>query len=61
MMYVNIIHRPGFMDGFKFQQELAHNMGFKTTILFTIPAMFNEETIVYSLNVRDKYGDELGI
>lgn len=61
MMYVNIIHRPSFMDGFKFQQDIAHDLGFKTTILFTLQSLFEEETIQYCLNERDKYGDELGI
>ena len=62
MMYVNVVHRPtNDMDGFKFQQDVAHNLGLKTTILFTIDALFDEARIEYCLNESEKYGDELGI
>ncbi len=63
MLYCNIIHRTEgnyIRDSLRFQQDVAHELGFQTTLLATYRVFFNPEMIEYCKSQRDIYGDELG-
>ena len=64
-MYINIIHRPEpdpFRRSiFKMQQEMAHGLGIRTTILATAPSLFDEETIKLMKMYHADFGNELGL
>lgn len=72
MMHLNIIHRPiahnretakneEYLEAFKFQQDTAHELGLKTTILIPFSAIFEDEIIAISKKHKEKYGDEIGL
>ena len=64
-MYLNVIHRadPGeaVLEALKFQQEEAHRVGFKTTILVSFRALFDQKVVNYVKEQNKIYGDEIGI
>ena len=63
-MYCNIVHRVGNVSGLeslKFQQNLAHSLGIKTTLLIPLAAMESEEVVEYYKLQAAKFGDEVGI
>jgi len=64
-MQINILHRPETGRGrekiFQMEQEMVHKLGFKTTILATVPALEDNHTIDLMKMYHDKFGDELGI
>ena len=63
-MYCNILHRavrPDTMDSFKFQQDTAHKLGFKTTIHIPLRGMDFPEIIEYYKQQAKDFGDEIGL
>lgn len=63
-MYCNIVHRLGNetgLESLKFQQDCAHSLGFKTTLLIPLRAMENDEVVNYFKSQAAEYGDEIGI
>lgn len=63
-MYVNIIHRVDEgeekMEALRFQQDLVHEIGLRTTILVTYQAMHNNQSMEY-VKQQENYADEIGI
>lgn len=49
------------LDIFKFQQDMAHKYGLKTTIQMTYAALFNEEAVEIAKEHHEKYGDEIAL
>jgi len=64
-MYLNIIHRPfareDLFRAFCFQQDEAHRMGFRTTIMVTLPNFSEKKIIDYVKNQHELYGDEIAL
>ena len=64
-MHVNILHRPESdayrKDVFKLEQELAHQLGLKTTIMATAPALEDAETVALMKWYQQEFGDEIGL
>ena len=63
-MYCNILHRVSrvdFLDDLKFQQDVAHSLGFKTTLQIPLLAMESPEVIEYYKQQAKDYGDEIGL
>lgn len=63
MMYCNIIHKMSdedSMEALRFQQNTAHELGLKTTILISYDDLFREESILYCKEQNLQYGDEIG-
>lgn len=64
-MYLNIIHRPFARDdlfkAFCFQQDEAHRMGFRTTMMITLPNFREKEIIDYVREQHRLYGDEIAL
>ncbi len=65
-MLFNLIHRPiptdkKCVEAFKFQQDVAHRNGFRTTILLPVPALFDKATIEQVKAYSQDFGDELGV
>ena len=63
-MYCNIVHRAGSvsgLDSLKFQQNLAHSLGIKTTLLITLAGMESDEVVEYYKSQAAEFGDEVGI
>lgn len=49
------------LDIFKFQQDMAHKYGLKTTIQMTYAALFNDEAVEIAKEHHQKYGDEIAL
>lgn len=63
-MIVNIIHRPAFgrqYEMFKLQQEMAHNLQLKVTILMPYDFLFDEEIVENVKEYQSLYNDEVGV
>lgn len=63
-MYCNILHRvndPDELEAMRFQQDLAHELGFRTTMHVSLQAMDYPEVISFYKEQLHKYNDELGI
>lgn len=63
-MFCNILHRvndPDELDAIRFQQNLAHELGFRTTMHVSLQAMDYPEVISFYKEQLHKYNDELGI
>lgn len=63
-MIVNVIHRPKegkLYDMFRLQQDMAHRLGLKVTILVPYDFMFLPEVVEDILHDHKEYGDEIGI
>ena len=63
-MYCNIVHRvanAAGLEALKFQQDCAHSLGIKTTLLIPLAAMESAEVIDYYKSQAAQYGDEIGI
>lgn len=64
-MKINILHRPEpdpyRKDIFKLQQDLVHELGMKTTILATLPALEDEACVDMMKDYHARCGDEIGL
>lgn len=63
-MIVNVIHRPmkgKLYEMFRLQQDMAHGLGLKVTILVQYDFMFMPEVVEDILRDHQEYGDEIGI
>ena len=63
-MIVNVIHRPSkgnLYDMFRLQQDIAHGLGLKVTILVSYDFMFMPGVMADIIRDHEKYGDEIGI
>lgn len=63
-MIVNVIHRPAkgnLYEMFRLQQDIAHSLNLKVTLLIPYDFMFKPEVVAQVLDDRDRYGDEIGI
>lgn len=63
-MIVNVIHRPKegkLYDMFRLQQDMAHQLGLKVTILVPYDFMFMSDVVNDILRDHEEYGDEIGI
>lgn len=64
MMLFNIFHRPGagaHYDIYRQQQDLAHQLGLKTTIFLYYSDLFDHRAIADAIHDRDTYGDEISL
>lgn len=68
MLYCNVIHKIGnvssegfTLESLKFQQDAAHNLGIKTTLLISYGALFDERYTKYFSEQSENFGDEIGI
>ena len=63
-MILNLIHRPAYGEHyrlFRLQQDMAHQLGLKVTLLLD-PQALREESVLKAVREDvEKYGDELGI
>lgn len=63
-MILNLIHRPAYGEHyrlFRLQQDMAHELGLKVTLLLDPRALRDEEMLRVAREDARKYGDELGI
>ena len=63
-MIVNVIHRPAngrLYDMFRLQQNIAHELGLKVTLLIPYDFFFKPDVMADIMAYHDTYGDELGI
>ena len=63
-MIVNLIHRPApgsQYEMFRLQQEMAHSLGLKVTLLLPYDFLFDERTLRDVREDHARYGDELGL
>jgi hypothetical protein len=64
-MFLNLLHRPAEKPYqrplFAFQQEVAHELGLKVTLMVNHHAMLDPETVDQIRHDAETYGDELGI
>jgi len=64
-MHVNILHRPEpdpyRKEIFKLEQDMAHNLGLRTSIMATAPSLEDEDTVDLMKMYAKKYNDELGL
>jgi hypothetical protein len=63
-MYLNLLHRPigGKMkELFMLQQDYAHELNLKVTVLVPFNMMHDEEIVNLVKQYEEKYGDEIGI
>lgn len=64
-MIVNVIHRPGPDEVkykmFQLQQQYAHDLGLKVTLLIPYDFMFMPDVIEDLMQYHNEFGDELGI
>lgn len=63
-MYLNLLHRihPGSEYAFiLLQQEYAHNLGLKVTLMVQIDAMQDPSIVADVLRFHQQYGDEIGL
>ncbi len=64
-MIVNVIHRPGpdkkKYEMFRLQQQIAHELNLKVTLLIPYDFFFQPEVVEELLRDHQQYGDELGI
>lgn len=68
MLYCNVIHKISndssvdyTIEPLKFQQDEAHKLGLKTTLLVSYDVLFVEDYVKYCIEQSEKYGDELGL
>ena len=62
-MYFNLIHKiknNDELEAIKYQQDIAHEYGIKTTLHLAYESMFDEETVAYCKNQHEEFGDEIG-
>ncbi len=63
-MYLNLLHRPkmgDYYEFFKLQQDMAHEIGLKVTILVSLPAMEKDFMVEDIKRYHEEYGDEIGL
>ncbi len=63
-MILNLIHRPAtgrLRSMFDLQQQMAHSLGLKVTVLIPYDTMFEPDIVQGLLEDHSRYGDELGI
>jgi hypothetical protein len=63
-MILNLLHRPArgqHRHLFTFQQDTAHELGLKVTLLIDLESMYDDETVASFKRYAEKYGDEIGI
>jgi hypothetical protein len=63
-MYLNIFHRPdsvALYPIFRRQQELAHRLGFKTSVFLGYEHLFDEQIVADTLQDEREFGDEIGL
>lgn len=63
-MIVNILHRPGpggQLEMFRLEQEIAHSLGLKTTIMMPLWAMDDASVVEDVKRDHAQYGDEIGL
>ncbi len=63
-MYLNLLHRPkmgNYYEFFKLQQDMAHELGLKATILVSLPAMEQEHMVEDIKRYHEEHGDEIGL
>ena len=63
MLYCNIIHRTceeALSSELIFQQDTAHEFGFKTTLMATYSSFWQDDVIQYYKDQNKKYKDEIG-
>ncbi len=63
-MILNLIHRPAYGEHyrlFRLQQDMAHQLGLKVTLLLDPRALRDERVLKAIREDVEKYGDELGI
>ncbi len=62
MLYCNVIHKTSDkLEPMMFQQEQAHKLGIRTTMLISYDNLFSEEVISYCKEQKATYGDEVGM
>ena len=63
-MIVNVIHRPGkgrLQEMFRLQQNMAHHLGLKVTILVPYDFLFEPQVVADIQDDHNRYGDEVGV
>lgn len=63
-MFVNILHRPGAgaqIEMFRLEQQIAHELGLKTTVMMPIWAMDDPSVVESVKKDHEVYGDEIGL
>lgn len=63
-MYLNLLHRPLCGEKnylFRMQQDVAHRLNLKVTLLVQFSSMFDDEIISQVKQDAKEYGDEIGI
>lgn len=64
-MLFNLIHRPGInaaqWSAFKWQQDIAHELGLKITLLLTYNTLFDKAKIEEFRKYHEDFGDEIGM
>lgn len=63
-MLFNLIHRPisgKNRDIFQLQQQMAHEIGLKVTLLLQYELMFDSDIVREVKSYHDTYGDEIGV
>ena len=63
-MILNLIHRPAtgrLRSMFDLQQQMAHSLGLKVTVLIPYDTMFEPDIVQGLLEDHSRYGDELAI
>lgn len=65
MLYLNLLHRPAETpaqrESFALQQNMAHKLGLKVTLLVDYQSMCDAETVADLQHYARDFGDELGI
>jgi len=63
-MILNLLHRPAEGDDhrlFLLQQDIAHELGLKVTLLVDLKSMYDEQMVDLFKRYEREYGDEVGI
>jgi hypothetical protein len=63
-MILNLLHRPARGQHhhlFAFQQDVAHELGLKVTLLIDLESMYDDATVAEFKQYAEQYGDEIGI
>jgi hypothetical protein len=63
-MILNLLHRPSQDENYRLfvlQQDMAHELGLKVTLLVDLGSMYDEDTVDDLRRYEQEYGDELGI
>lgn len=67
-MRINIVHRMTFttedtvnFEALKYQQDAAHKVGLKTSLLLSSAVINSEQSVAYAKEQEENFGDEIGI